>query len=942
MRVEDEMQNLRRYLVIAVLTALSSSVLGQAPRSIVRGVVTDPDDAVIPGAAVVLKNSSGQSLVATSQSDGTFRLDAVPAGVYTLTITMHGFANFISQGIHVIPPHEVVLRAKMGIQKDLQQVEVADQSNTLSMDQDAHASATTIRGNDLDSLSDDPDDLASELMALAGPADGPNGGTMYIDGFTGGRLPPKTSIREIRINQSPFSAQYDQTGAGRVEVFTKPGTKRFHGSFQVNGNQKSLNTGNPLLNAFLTAGQPTEQQPPYYTVLAIGSLTGPVTPRSSFALFGTSRVIRDNNLVSATVPNAIFDCPSGQVTCNYSVAFPEPQSFLDMSSRFDSQISNNNSFMIRVEYQQDKRSNRGVGGLILPSAGLNTSSSEGTVQSSDTQIINSHMVNEIRAEVQRDSLQKTALATSPGVTVSGNFIAGGANSGKSSDHQIHLEFQDYLAVQLKTHFLRLGGRLRSTRDANSTTAGSNGLFVYSCLTTDSCNADESGRISSYANGLAEQFSITTNNRPVSGTLTDLGLYAEDEWKIRPNLEFSYGIRYETQNHLADHHDFAPRLSFAYGLGKVKGTPKTVVRGGVGIFYDRFLLASYMTTVRQNGVNQIQTIIDDPNPACNPNNLGACSGESNGNTTYSEASNLRSPYTLLLALGADRQLMRGVTLSLTLGHSRGLHQFYSENTNAPHNGVYPIPPSGSGLASVPYQYESGGVFNQTHLEVNINARIGRTLSLYGYDFVNFAKSDTGGPTTFPSVPGHIAADYGRAIFDVRNRVYVGGSLSLPLAFTLSSTVVAWSGAPYNVTLGSDFNKDSIYNDRPMFLPGRGGANCSDASSFGRPASNIGYTPIPINYCTGPSLFVTYMRLVKNFGFGPKDESSKSTGRGSDTGRRYNVSFGAQFQNLFNDANLGPPQGVLISPQFGRSTQLAGSPFASSSALRRIYLQSSISF
>src|SRR5581483_815201 len=101
-----------------------------------------------------------------------------------------------------------------------------------------------MRGSDLDALSDDRDDMAADLAALAGPGAGPNGGQIYIDGFTGGRLPPKSSIREIHINQNPFSAQYDHIGMGRVEVFTKPGTDEFHGNIQTHDGSQVLNSRN--------------------------------------------------------------------------------------------------------------------------------------------------------------------------------------------------------------------------------------------------------------------------------------------------------------------------------------------------------------------------------------------------------------------------------------------------------------------------------------------------------------------------------------------------------------------------------------------------------------------------------------------------------------------------------------------------------------------------
>src|SRR5262249_57811761 len=92
----------------------------------------------------------------------------------------------------------------------------------------SNANSITLKGKDLEALSDDPDELQDELTALAGPSAGPNGGQIYIDGFTAGQLPPKSSIREIRLNQNPFSAEYDQLGYGRIEILTNPPTNNFH------------------------------------------------------------------------------------------------------------------------------------------------------------------------------------------------------------------------------------------------------------------------------------------------------------------------------------------------------------------------------------------------------------------------------------------------------------------------------------------------------------------------------------------------------------------------------------------------------------------------------------------------------------------------------------------------------------------------------------------
>jgi hypothetical protein len=973
-------------LFFVALTPMIASA--QQTGATVRGVVADPENAVIPGATVTFTPASGKALITQSQSDGTYVLRNVPPGTYSVTVTMAGFASYVKQGVRITPGQTLALDVQMAIQQQQQEVNVTAQAAQVSVDADSNASSTVLKGKDLDALSDDPDELSSELTALAGPAAGPNGGQIYVDGFTGGQLPPKSSIREIRINQNPFSAQYDRLGYGRVEVFTKPGTDKFHGQFNLQGITSALNSGNPLLNAFNSPGQPEQTQPPYHTIFVLGNITGPLAKNASFTLSGSHRSIQDNSLVSATILNptilgdTTLTCPVGQISCNYSVANPLPQSRTDINPRIDLALGERNTLVTRFQYEQNDQNNVGVGGLVLPDAGYTSSTSETTVQVVDTQILSPRVINETRFEYQREAASQTALNTTPTILVQGNFTGGGSNSGSYSSTQNHFEGQNYTSIQFAKNFIRLGARLRSTGQFTNTTAGTNGEFVYNCLLITPCTAS-----TSYQANQASQFSITQVLHPVSATMVDFGVYAEDDWKARANLSISYGIRYETQNYLSSHYNFAPRLSIRYGV-----TPKTVLNTGFGMFYDRYQLTNIVTTLESNGTNQVQTQIVNPSVTCTPQNIAACTiiPGSTGNKTVQASSNLRAPYTLHYAVGVDQQLFRGATLSLNYVIASGVHQFYTANLNSPVNGVYPIPPAPGQHALIQDTYESGGVFHQQQLIINANIRPSRIWSVSGYGVFNTAHADTGTINTFPSInPYNIGEDYGRAVFDVRYRFFLFGNLSLPHAINVSPLMIFSAGTPYNITTGSDLNKDGQYNDRPMFgapngIPaGTPGTNTiAGCGSFVSPPPGTSYTPIPINYCTGPNQFTTNLRITKTFGFGestgaaaarqgqgggqggPGGPGGMAGGRGGpgggggrggpgggpgggfggggSTGKRYNLSFGVQILNLFNNLDLSTPNGTLTSQQFGRSTQLAGRPFTTNSALRQFSLQTAFNF
>jgi len=926
----------------------------QAGMTRVHGVVTDPDGALIPGATVVLTPSSGQPVTAKSGSDGSYSAAVMP-GTYTVVVSMPGFATFTSPGIAIAAAGGMTLNAKLQIGVQSQVVTVQADSVQLSVDPDSNASSVVLQGKDLDALSDDPDELSDELTALAGPSAGPNGGQIYVDGFTGGQLPPKSSIREIRINQNPFSAEYDQLGYGRVEVFTKPGTDKMHGNFQVNGNASQFNSDNPLATGY---------KPPYHTLFMFGNLTGPLSKVASFNIGGTYRQIQTdeftNTSILAATAGSTTLCAPGDASCvetPYQVSTYFPQTRADINPRLDLSLGSKNVLTTRYQYVNNTATNDGINNDNLPTSGYNTNTLSNILQMSDTETWNSNVISETRFEYEREHLTTTPLSTAPSVGVSGLFTGGGYTSQGLSDHQDHFEFQSYNSIQLKKNFIRFGGRVRATREAENTESNTNGGFNYAT-------------VADYLAGTPSQFTYTVvNNHKIGDTYADLEMYAEDDWKVRPNFTLSYGIRYETQNHLADHHDIAPRIAFNYGLFSGKGAPKTVLRGGFGMFYTRFAQGNILTLEQENGVNTTNYTVENPSAACNPSAtdfISACGATSVAQTTYTAANNLRTPYITEVAVGADQQVGRRGTISVNYVHSQGVHQLATQNIG--YNFTDPA------ASTQENQYFSEGVFNQNQLIINGRVQTTRAVSLFGYYSLNSAHGDTSGAGADITTPGNIAADYGRTTFDVKSRIFLAGSITLPKFIQLSPFMIQQTGSPYNITTGLDNNFDTYFNSRPDLVTGVATANGSTiktipgCGTFAQPGLVAGASVVPINYCTGPSEFTFNLRVTKTFGFGASTRpvaagGGDNGGHGGpggghgdhgnhggggpgggpiSTGKRYNLAFGVQVQNLFNNEDLSVPQGVLSSSNFGESTQIYGQPYTTTSALRRITLQTSFYF
>jgi hypothetical protein len=511
--------------------------------------------------------------------------------------------------------------------------------------------------------------------------------------------------------------------------------------------------------------------------------------------------------------------------------------------------------------------------------------------------------------------------------------------------------------------------------------GFNGFFSFPDLITYALAEQAlAGGATQVAGATQFQLSATATGAvpTVDATVVDAGLYVQDDFRLRPNFTLSYGLRFETQNAIHDHGDWAPRVGFAWGIdGQGKNTAKTVLRAGYGLFYDRFDEGLVLNTNRLNGVTEQQYVVSNSPPTCQTNcttidffpqipDVNMLTAQTQ--TIYQISPKLHAPYVMQGAVSLERQVTKIANVAVTYLNSRGVHQLVSLNVNAPE---WVTPSAGGpccpGRGPID-QYASAGVFRQNQMIANFNIR-GPKLSLFGNYSLNYASSDASAASNFPMNQYDLGADYGRASFDTRHRLFMAGSIALPRGFRLSPFMIATSGSPYNVTVGQDVTGSTILNARPAFAANPAPACLSPTVPCHYAVPTGAYTPIPVNYLTGPAHFTLNLRLAKTFAFGPEKGRTQNAGPGGPPGgfggvgrgpggprgggrggpggpfsmgeagnRRYNLTFSINARNVLNHVNAANPIGNLESPKFGQSIALQGNQAAN----RKLELQAMFSF
>ncbi|HEU4932517.1 MAG TPA: carboxypeptidase regulatory-like domain-containing protein [Pyrinomonadaceae bacterium] len=894
---------------VSLIVLLSAAlVTAQQARGTLRGLITDELGAAIVGANVILTDASGVQKKTTTNGEGVYNFAGLALGKYTLTAAAPGFAPSENKEVDLTTARQTVdLTLRVTIEEKVTVAETA-----VSTEATNNANQTVIAGKDLDALPDDPDELAAALQALAGPSVGPNGGQIFIDGFTGGNLPSKDSIREIRINQNPFAAENDQPSA-RIDILTRPGTDKFRGGASMNFNDESLNSRNPFA---VNSSKRTPFQIRQYDM----NLSGPLVKKKASFFFNFGRVeTDDNDLVRATVLDDDLNVQE------FGQAFLVPRRNLFLSPRFDYAINTNNTLVVRYNYNRFSAENQGLGGFTLPERAFDLLTVNQNVQVTETAILNPTMINETRFQFTHNRNEQTGSNSIPALDVSGSFGSGGSQVGQSVSERTSWELTNFTAKQHGTHAIKFGGRVRhiSLDDKSEGNFGGTwtftGGFGLSSIERyqKTLQLQEQGFTPAQiraAGGGATQFRLNAGNPFADVNQTDYGVFIQDDWRIRPNLTLSYGLRYEIQTNAHSKFDFAPRIAVAWSPGAANSAkpPKMVIRVGTGFFYNRFNESSTLQTVRFDGERVIQTAIAEPfdrsappsiaeqqlpnvapiyallnqwSPTAVPNVSGVPATQQ---AIWQVDPNLQIPTVYVIGTQVERQLPRNITMFVGFYNIRIVHVIRARDVNAPlpftiteltPNGIRPDPTRGD-----INRYEASGQFNQRQFFVGFNSRFSRMFQLNGNYSLSKTTNDTDGQggALFPMNSYDTSGEFGRSSFDIRHRFTIFGTVNLPWwKVVLNPFIIANTGPGFNITTGQDRNLDRQFNERPSFAAANADCNASNiaCTRFG----NFNLTPlpgekiIPRNYGQAPGSFVVNLRISRAFAFGVINKGNAAAAR-----------------------------------------------------------------
>ena len=857
----------------AVLLAYPHTAAAQSRHkpSTLRVVVKDPSGAVIPGAAVAVQGvepitqsiargdivSDGQGVAVAS--------DLIP-GRYSIQVSFPGFETAVIPE-HRVRPGDNRREVPLAIQKLDESIAVGRDPATAASDPNSDRFSNVLSKEQIDALPDDPDEMEKVLKEMAGP-----GGTIRVDGFRGGRLPPKSQIRSIKFSSGMFAAENHGGGMTFVDIATQPGTGPMRGSLDFTFRDDALNAR----NAF------QQEKGPEQTQQATFNLAGTLLKdRTSFSLSAGGASLYDSAYVFAALVDGKRTAP-----------IRRPSDRINFNGRVDHALTR--SHTLRGSFQQNTNDQRnlGVGSFDLSERAYGRTSTDSILRISESGPLARAWFAESRLQVRRAEAESISSLESPTVRVLDAFTSGGGQQA-GRRRSTELELATNIDYARGKHAMKMGALVEGGLFDSDNRTNYLGTYTFTSL------ADfEAGRPANFTQRVGDPL--------VEYSHWQAGVFFQDDWRARKNLTLSAGLRQEFQTHLGDGLNLAPRAGVTWSPFK---HGKTTVRAGGGIFYDWLEADVYEQILRVDGFRQRDLVVTNPGY---PDPFDGGASEVLPTSKYLLSDSLVMPRRNMVNVGVMQQISPTMGVNLNFAHITGTDRLRGRNINSPVGGVRPD----SSLGNVT-QVESTARMETNQLSVGFNFNVPARRM---FVFANYAlidqQNDADGPFSLPANSYDLAAEWGPAAGMPR---HIGSAVvNMPLfaGIRLGLTGTARSGSRYTVTTGRDDNRDTVFNDRPAGVGrnsevGKGmwevAARLSYAFGFGeRQAAGVGPG--------GPMVVV--QRVGPGAG-GAGDLLGGLMGGGAEN-KRVRFELYASAQNLFNNVNPTGYSGVMTSPFFGQPT------------------------
>jgi hypothetical protein len=858
-----------RFLTVLALALFTTAgpVRAQARQTgTLRIVVKDPSGAVIPNATVVVKGTDMATrdlLIPELTSDGQGIATAadIPNGRYTVSAIFPGFESRTLTDVRV-RTGENRRDLTLPIEKVAENVAVGRDPAAAAADPKSDRFSNVLTREQIEALPDDPDEMEEVLKQMAGP-----GAVLRMDGFRGGKLPPKSQIRSIRFSQAMFAAENHSAGHTFVDISTQPGLGALRGSLDFSFRDGALNAR----NAFQPLKGPEQTQ--QYNFNLSGTL---LKERTSFSLAVGGASLYDSANIFAAVPGSSLAAPVRR-----------PSERTNFSVRVDHAI--NTSHSLRGSYQQTggEQRNLGVGNYDLADRAFTRTASEDVFRLSEAGPLSRLWYAESRLQVRRATTESASTFEAPTVRVLDAFTSGGAQvSGGRAGTDI--EFATDIDFARQRHAMRMGALVEGGWYRSDNRSNYLGTYTFTSL------ADyEAGRPATYTR--------RTGDPLVDYSQWQAGVYFQDDWRVRQNLTLSAGVRQEFQSHMSDRTNFGPRGGLTWSPFK---SGKTTVRAGAGIFFDWLEAETFEQTLRVDGSRQQDLVV--LNPGFPDPFDGGVAQQVLPPSKYMLADGLVMPKRGMVLFALTQRVTPAININASYNHQRGWDRFRGVNVNAPLNGVRPDPALGNVT-----QVESTARLEADSINVGMNFSVPqrRTFVFANYAWTN-QRNDADGPFSLPANSYDLAAEWGRAAGVPRHMASAVVNTSLPRNLRLGVSTSARSGSPYTITTGRDDNGDAVFNDRPSGT-GRNtvtGAVTWDVATRLSYAFGFGERPQTGGMTGGP--------IMIRMGGGAGDLLG-GLGGGAEN-KRIRIELFVAAANVFNRVNSMGYSGVMTSPFFGRAT------------------------